>query len=107
MPRAPRRRPRASMPRPRSSHQRSCDEAPLPERLEDHILERPLGIRAHVTDVVASAEPLELRCMCVPCSEISRRQSGCDFDLAHVAGFGIDELDLAEGTRIPVAFGGD
>ncbi len=62
---APRRRRRAAAtPARPPSRRRSCEEPSLPERLEDDLLERPLGVRAHVADVVASAEVLRARAAC-------------------------------------------
>src|SRR4051812_4420763 len=95
------------MPRSWSWRRRSCDEAPLSERPEDHILEGPLGIRTNVADVVASAEMLELRCMRLPCGDVCGGELRRDFELAHGAGFRVDELDVAERPGIPVAFGND
>src|SRR5688572_1486356 len=95
------------MPATRPSPRRSRDESPLPERLEDDVLERLRGVGADVPDVVASAEALELLGVRIPGLDVRRRESRCDLDLAHLAGFRIHEPDLAERSGVAVAFGGD
>src|SRR6266542_5267643 len=85
----------------------SCEEPSLPERLQYDIFERPLGVRAHVADVVTAAEMLERLGMCVRRLHVCRREAGRDLHFAQLARLRVDEADEAVDPWIAIAFGRD